>query len=131
MAVGNDLGPGAPAPSKEERTWALVVLLSPFAGYVVPFVGGIIMSLIIYLVKRDESNFVAFHALQSLYYNIAVLVVCVLCIPLLFVCVGFVLLPVIAIGSLVYAVLIAIKAYNGEWAEYWLVGKWARHSSKG
>jgi uncharacterized Tic20 family protein len=117
---------GAPSGlSKDERTWAMLAVLSPLIGYIIPL-ASVIAPLVIYFIKRDESKFVAFHALQSVYFQIAVLVAVIICIPLCFVCVGFILLPVVAIGGLVYMVVIAIKANNGEWAEYWLVGQWAR-----
>jgi len=116
-------------PSQDERTWAMVAVLSPLVGYVIPipFVN-IIAPLVIYFMKRDESAFVAFHALQTVYFSIAVFLAVVISIVLLIVCVGLFLLIVIAIASIVYLAVIAIKAYQGEWAEFWLVGEWARRS---
>jgi uncharacterized Tic20 family protein len=122
--------PGAPEGlTKDERTWAMIAVLSPLVGFAVPipFVN-IIAPLILYFVKREESAFVAFHALQSVYFQIVVFIAAVICIILIFVCIGVPLLIVVGLGSIAYMVVIAIKAYNGEWAEFWMAGDWARNS---
>jgi len=125
---GSPLGSGGGV-SQEERTWGMIAVLSPLVGYIIPipFVN-VIVPLVIYFMKRDTSRFVAFHALQTVYFSIAILVAVVICIPLCFMCVGIPLLVAVGIGSLVYLIIIAIKANNGEWAEFWLVGAWARKS---
>ena len=51
----------------DERTMAAVAHGLTF------FEGGLIGPLILYFVKKDESDFVAFHALQSLYFGLAFL----------------------------------------------------------
>lgn len=33
---------------------------------------------------------------------------------------------VLGVGALIYVIVAAIRAYNGELVEYWLVGSWAR-----
>jgi hypothetical protein len=119
-------GAGVPV-SQEERTWGMVAVLSAFAGYIVPF-AGIVAPIVIYFMKREESAFVAFHALQTIYFEIAVFVLILLCIPLAFLCIGVPLMIVIGLGAIVYVIVVALKAYKGEWAEFWLVGGWARSS---
>jgi uncharacterized Tic20 family protein len=32
----------------------------------------------------------------------------------------------LGVGALAYVIVAAIRAYNGELFEYWLVGNWAR-----
>jgi uncharacterized Tic20 family protein len=125
--------------TQDERTWALIGVLSPLATIVLPLPGvvTIIAPLIVYLIKRDESDFVAFHALQTMFFEIGV--TCVGLILGLFVvfigvatfgvglCIGIPLIIAVLIGAIVYPIIIAVKAYNGEWAEFWLVGEWARN----
>ena len=123
---------GAPSGlSKDERTWAMLAVLSPLCGFVIPIPSlSIIIPLVIYFMKRDESAFVAFHALQSVYFQIFVFVAALISFVLIFVCIGALLLVAVGIGAIVYMVIIAIKAYDGQWAEYWLVGQWARSAVK-
>jgi uncharacterized membrane protein len=86
---------------------------------------------------REKSRFVAFHALQSLYFQLALLVTGLILVLLTFVSCGigaFVTAPlaiVASVGALVFIIVAAIKANAGEWYEYWLVGKWARQSVMG
>jgi uncharacterized Tic20 family protein len=57
--------------TKEERNWAMLSHLLALVGYfAIPF-GNIIAPLIIYLVKKDESAFVADQARESLNFQIS------------------------------------------------------------
>ncbi|MFA4028390.1 MAG: hypothetical protein GDYSWBUE_000270 [Candidatus Fervidibacterota bacterium] len=113
----------------EERLWAMLGHLLALLGYVA-WIGAYIAPLVIYLVYKDKSQFVAFHALQSLFFQLSLLVVGVVCalliLTIVFACVAIPLLILVSVGALVYIIVAAIKAYNGELFEYWLVGKWAR-----
>lgn len=84
--------------------------------------GGLIGPLIIYLVKKDD-DFVAFHALQSLYFGLLFLAIsAVTC--------GFGAL-VLVWPYLIYEAVATFKAYEGEYYELPIVGKWARRSHPG
>lgn len=111
----------------EERQWGM---LAHILTLVVVFVTGFgwLCALIIYLSYKDKSKFVAFHALQSLYFQIAVFVAWVITVILCFVLVGFLLIPVVAIVSIVYPILAGLAANRGELYEYPILGKMARSS---
>lgn len=113
----------------EERLWAMLGHLLALLGYVV-WVGAYIAPLVIYLVYKDKSRFVAFHALQSLFFQLALLVIYAICVLLaltiVLACVSIPLAVLVSVGALVYIIVAAIRAYNGELFEYWLVGRWAR-----
>jgi hypothetical protein len=69
--------PAAPATgvlTADDKLWAMLANLSALAGYVVGF-GQYIAPLVIYLVYKDKSKFVAFHALQTLYFQLGLLVI--------------------------------------------------------
>ncbi len=114
----------------EERLMAMLAHVFALLGYSVAFVGAYIAPLVIYLVYKDKSRFVAFHALQSLFFQLALLVVGAICLLLaltiVLACIAIPLAAVVSVGALVYIIVAAIRAYNGELFEYWLVGKWAR-----
>ncbi len=115
--------------SDEERLWAMLAHLLALLGYVV-WVGAYVAPLVVYLVYKDKSQFVAFHALQSLFFQLALLVVGAICVLLaltiVLACIAIPAIALISIGALAYIIVAAIRAYNGELFEYWLVGKWAR-----
>ncbi|MEN3001791.1 MAG: DUF4870 domain-containing protein [Armatimonadota bacterium] len=113
----------------DERLWAMLAHLSALLGYVV-VLGQYIAPLVIYLVYREHSRFVAFHALQALYFQLALLILWVIVFILTFITCGlgviFALVPIVL--NLVFVLIAAIRAYNGEWYELPLVGAMARGS---
>lgn len=63
--------------SAEDRNWALAAHLSTFS-FFFSGIGLLLGPLIIWLVKREQSAFVAQHAREALNFNITVALACVL-----------------------------------------------------
>lgn len=112
-------------PSENDRTMAAI-------GHGLTFVeGGIVGPLIVYILQREQSPFVAFHSLQSLLFGLLFLVVVSVYAMLGMVTLGLgllVLLPVVFAASvfyMVFEVIAVIKAHNGEWYTLPFVGAWA------
>jgi len=98
--------------TSDERTWGLFAHLAGLGGHVVPF-GSIIAPLVIWKMKEAESEFVADKAKESLNFQITMVIAFLCCIPLCFIIIGFILLPVIAVFDLVCIVLGMIRANEG------------------
>lgn len=107
----------------EERTLGLVAyILAIFTSWIGP--------LILWLVKKDQSKFVAYHCIQALMlmgtvFLIAVvvnIVFTVLHLPIIAGLIGLVL----GIGSLALNIMAAIAANKGDWYEMPVVGAYAR-----
>ena len=112
------VAPGVAA-SQDDRTMAIVAWIGGiFVSFLVP--------LVIYLIKKDQSKFVAFHAMQSMAFFGATLIAYFIAGALTLVLVGFLLFPLIFILTLVYGILAALAANRGEWYEIPVVGKFAR-----
>jgi uncharacterized membrane protein len=132
-----------PVPTADERTMATLA-------HVLQLVGWFVAPLIIFFVKR-QSRFVSFHALQAVFLQLAYMVVwggfMVVWFVVLFGTVAssgksgppppmfFVLFPLIWlfgialwVGLLVTAIVYGLKAGRGEWAEYPVIGRWARRA---
>ncbi|HUX00142.1 MAG: DUF4870 domain-containing protein [Phycisphaerae bacterium] len=113
--------------SKEDRKWAMVGHLAALAG-LLPFVaavGSILGPLIVWLVKKDSSPFVAFHAKQSMFLQIfAVVAAGILVVPI----VTIPLSILVCLGAMVYAIYGAIQVSGGKDFEYYWVGPWVRRS---
>jgi|SRR5215212_2448109 len=60
--------------AQDERTWSMLAYLSVLLNLVTA-IGGPIAALVVWLVYRDKSRRVAFHALQSLWYQVAWIVI--------------------------------------------------------
>jgi uncharacterized Tic20 family protein len=107
-------GPRGPS---DDQTWALLA-------YLLGLVASIIAPLVIYLVKRNESRYVRYHAAQALnlgltglIYAVAAVVIGIL-LALATHGLGFILMVLvllaIGIAHLVYLIMGAVKAYQGQ-----------------
>ena len=132
--------------TQDERTMATLA-------HALQVIGLWIAPLIIFLIQR-KSRFVSFHALQALLLQIANLIVMggfmVLWFVMIFAMIAhqsadknappvalFVVMPIVWLGFmgmwifvLVIAIVYAIKAGRGEWANYPLIGRIARRILK-
>lgn len=120
-----------PNTTQDERMMAMLShILGIFTGFIGP--------LVIYLIRKDQSRYVAFHALQSLYLTVAVAVIMIV----LYIAVFILSMVTLGIGALLYIpmmflpiaplilqVMAGVKANNGEWYEYPVVGAMARKSA--
>ena len=111
--------------TQDDKLWGMLGHLGAVAGYL-GGVGQWVVPLVIFLVYKDKSKFVAFHALQSLIFQLVVgLVVLAITAGTCF----MLAIPAILIGlavSIIGAIVVGLQANNGEWSEYPLIGPWAR-----
>ena len=114
------------AVSKDERTWGMLSHLSALVGYfVIPF-GNIIAPLVVWLVKKDESQFVADQAKESLNFQISLIIYAivgsVICLILTLVVIGIFLWIALGaalyIGGIVLTIVGAIRANEGQAYRY-------------
>jgi uncharacterized Tic20 family protein len=108
---------GATPATQDERTWGMIAHLSALVGVIIPF-GSIIAPLVIWLVKRDQSSYIAEHAKEALNFNITVGIAGVICWILVFVFIGVLLAIALAIYWLVMTIIAAIKANEGQLYRY-------------
>jgi uncharacterized Tic20 family protein len=95
----------------------LLVHLSALSGFIIPF-GHLIGPLVVWLVKKDESEFIDDQGKEALNFQITVSIAYIVSAILILVVVGIVLLPVVAVGSLVLTIIAAVKANDGEAYRY-------------
>jgi len=98
--------------SKDERNVAMLAHLSAFAGLVVPL-GNIIAPLVIWLMQREKSAFVADQALESLNFNITVVLAGIVCGILMVIGIGVLLWLALGIVWLAGTILGAVRAAEG------------------
>lgn len=96
-------------PTPDDRTWAMLAHISPLVGL------GFIGPLVVWLIYKDKSPFVADQAKEALNFSLAVLVaVLVLCAT----CIGVLVAPVVSIGAIVYGIIAAMESNKGVWYRY-------------
>jgi uncharacterized Tic20 family protein len=135
--------PSAPLSTSDEHTWAMLAHLSVLLNLVTGFLGPII-AMIIYLVFKERSRYVAYQSLQAALFQLigwvgggviiglvwgvtgvlSAVIVGLLCIP--FALIFTVLFGLLPVATLVYGVYAAIQAGQGQDFRYWLVGDWLR-----
>lgn len=134
--------PPIPLSPADEKQWAMFAHLSVLINLVTGFLG-VAAPLVIYLIYRDRSRYVAYHSLQSLIFQAicwfggSVLAIIsgllsgvipfigLLCLPLA--CI-FGVLPLVA---LIYGTIGGIQVNQGQDFKYWLVGDWVRSTLTG
>ena len=102
---------------KEDRKLLAATHLSQLLDLVTG-IGGFLIPLIIWIVKRDEVLHLDSQAREILNFRISMFIYILLCIPLLLLGVGFIGLLIISIFYLVFPILNAIRANNGDEPRY-------------
>jgi hypothetical protein len=133
------INPKPPLAPSDERTWAMIAHLSVLLNLVTGFLG-IVAALVIYLVYKDRSKYVAYQSMQSFVFQLiwwfgggilaglswvitgisSAVLIGLLCIPLA--CV----ISLLPLAAMVYGVIGAIQCNNGQDFKYWLIGDWVR-----
>ncbi len=99
-------------PTQDERTWGMLAHLTAFAGFIIPF-GNVFGPLVVWLMKRDQSEFVADQGKEALNFNISVLIGAAICGVLVFVFIGILLGVALFIFWLALTIIAGIKAGEG------------------
>ncbi len=117
-----DPDPGRPALTQEERTWAMAAHIGSLVAAYLAL--GFLAPLIVMLAKGDSSPFVRRHAVESLNFQISLLIYSVVAGIVAFVLVVLtfgiglaVVVPVaivLVIAALVLIIMATVKAGNGE-----------------
>lgn len=98
-------------PTQDEKTMGLL-------SHILTFVAGFLAPLVIYIVKKDESEFVKRHAMESLNFQISISIYAIICIPLILVVIGVFMLIAIGILAFILTILATIKAAEGSEYRY-------------
>jgi len=128
-----------PLSESDERLWAMLAHLSVLLNLVTGFLG-VFAPLVIYLIYKDRSRFVAFQSMQSFIFQLvfwagggvlvgvmwvmtgilSAFLIGLLCIPFA------ILFSILPLGAIVYGIIGAIQTYQGQDFRYWLVADWVK-----
>jgi uncharacterized Tic20 family protein len=131
--------PPAPLTPSEERSWAMLAHLSILLNLVTGLLG-LVGALAIYLIYQNRSRYVAYHALQSLVFQLIVwlgggaltgiawaitgilsaVLIGLLCVPI------DQIITVIPLAGVVYGIIGGIECSQGRDFKYVMVGDWVR-----
>lgn len=108
-------------PTKEEKTFVVLCHLGVFASFIMPL-ASIIVPLIIWLSKKNESDFIDDQAKEVLNFQLSLILIALILVSMLFTIVGAIpaIIGFIALGaiSLIFPIIGAIKANDGIYFRY-------------
>ncbi len=105
--LGTDETPLIP-PTSDEKTLALLA-------HVLTFIFPLLAPLIIYLIKKDESSFVAYHAKESLNFQITLIIIFII---LFITVIGILLLWIVGMIGAVLVIVATVRAGEGRLYKY-------------
>ena len=112
--------------SREDRTWGMICHLSALAGVPSIGVGFLVGPLVVWLLKRESSAFVADQAREALNFQICMMIYFAVSGVLCLLLIGFVLLFRGAVYDVVIVVKAAKSANRGERYRYPMTVRFVR-----
>jgi len=106
------LPPMTPPDQGNDKLLAILCHVSLFLGV------GFILPLIVFLVKRTESPYVAAHAKEVLNFHISLLIYFICAIPLVFILIGIPIFLALGLMSFICAIIATIRASEGGFFFY-------------
>lgn len=103
--------------SSDDRTWGILTHAAAFVGFVVPF-GNILGPLLVWAIKKDESQFVDDNGKQALNFQITWSILLIVSALSIFIVIGVVLLPIVGLAWLILVIIAIIRASNDEVYDY-------------
>lgn len=100
--------PAEPVPTQDEKNLALIMHVLSLVGF------SLLGPLIVWLVKKDESAFLDRQGRELLNFQLSMLIYALVCVPLCFVLIGFPLLMLVGLASLVLTIIGLVKATEGK-----------------
>lgn len=125
MSYNMQYQPNMSLQTPEHRQMGLFLHLSQFAN-VIFFPLGIIAPIVIWQTQKDKIPALDAHGKMVTNFMISMTIYAFVTFILMFVLIGFLLLPVLAIIGIVFPIIGAVKANNGEFWEYPLTIKFLR-----
>jgi uncharacterized protein len=117
--MATDMG-GAPETelTQDAKNWAMFCHLGGLAAFVGPGIANIVVPVVVWILKRPEHPYIDDQGKEAINFQITMSIAFLICVPLFFVVIGFFLAPLVAIFHLVFTIIGAVKASNGEWYRY-------------
>ncbi len=113
-------GPLGREANPQARTWAMLCHLAGLAWIlpITPAFGSVLGPLIVWLIKKNDYPFVDEQGKEALNFQITMLIYCAVAALLMLMCIGFFLLPAVIVVEVVFTVIAAIRANDGDHYRY-------------
>lgn len=111
--------------TSEERQMGMFLHLSQFAGILVPY-AGIILPIVLWQTQKDKMRALDAHGKMIVNWMISAFIYSFVSIVLMLVLIGFLTILAVIVMAIVFPIIGAIKANNGEFWEYPLTIKFIK-----
>jgi uncharacterized Tic20 family protein len=112
-----DLPPDVIEQNPDARMWGMFCHLAGLFGYIFPVVGNIVGPLVFWQLKKDDP-FVDDQGKEALNFQISMTIYAFVSVILMFLCIGIFLLIAVGIVNLVFLLIAAVKANDGQRYRY-------------
>jgi len=110
------------SPDRAEKNWAVAAHLASVAGWVGIPLGHILAPFVVWLIKKDESEFVRGQAIESLNFQISMTIYAfiagIIAVTIIGLIVAIPAIIVIAIGDIIYTFIGALRVSEGSAYRY-------------
>lgn len=100
-----------------ENSYIALMHVAQFGGYIIPF-AGFILPVIMWMINKDRSVNIDLHGKNIINFMISWIIYAVVSGILCVILIGFVMLIAVAAMQIIFIILAAIKASNGEYWKY-------------
>lgn len=98
---------------KDAINWATLTHLSSLSGFVTGGLGYVIGPLVMWLLRKDQWEFVDDQGKEALNFNITVFIAGIVSFILVFVLIGILLLVLVGLAQLIFTIVAAVNANKG------------------
>jgi len=107
---------GSPMPTQDEKTMGLLAHIGALAASLVGL--GFAVPLVLMLTKGKESAFIRAHSVESLNFQITVMIAMFVSAITICIGIGAILVPVVGVVAIVFCILAGLKANEGQLYRY-------------
>ncbi len=111
--------------TQEERQMGMFIHLSRLADAFI-FPVGVILTIVLWQTQKDKMPGLDEHGKAATNFMISSLIYMAVSIPLMFVLIGFLIVPIVWLLMVIFPIIAGIKANNGELWEYPLTIKFIK-----
>ncbi|MBW3670150.1 MAG: DUF4870 domain-containing protein [Acidobacteria bacterium] len=104
--------------NEEARRWAMITHLSALIGLLGNGIGFLLAPLIVWLIKKDLDPFVDDQGKEAVNFQITMFIAAIIALILSFVLIGIPILIVIGLMAVIFPIVAAIKASEGNYYRY-------------
>ena len=111
---------------KDAVNWATLTHLSSLSGFVTGGLGYVVGPLVMWLLRKDQWEFVDDQGKEALNFNITVFIAAIVSFILVFVLIGILLIVLVVLAQLVFTIIAAVESNKGVRYRYPLTIKFVK-----